>query len=68
MVLYGVHNIRTHQVCMPVDPNAARGDQNVRLAQAPTNPTEFRSLAIQMAEILKNGSRKKGQAEVGARE
>ncbi|MBI2824003.1 MAG: carbonic anhydrase [Planctomycetia bacterium] len=52
-VLYGVHNIRTHQVCMPVDPNAVRGDENVRLAQAPTNPSEFHSLAIRMAEILR---------------
>jgi carbonic anhydrase len=52
-VLYGVHNIRTHQVCMPVDPNAARADENVRLARSATNPTEFRALAVQMAEILK---------------
>jgi carbonic anhydrase len=52
-VLYGVHNIRTHQVCMPVDPNAALSDENVRLAHAPTNPTEFRALAMHMAEILR---------------
>jgi carbonic anhydrase len=51
-VLYGVHNIRNHQVCMPVDPSAARADENVRLAQAPTNPKEFHALAVQMAEIL----------------
>jgi carbonic anhydrase len=51
-VLYGVHNIRNHQVCMPVDPSAPRADENVRLAQAPTNPKEFHSLAVQMAEIL----------------
>jgi carbonic anhydrase len=54
-VLYGVHNIRTHQVCMPVDPTAPRANANVRLAQAPTNPREFHALAIQMAEILKPG-------------
>jgi carbonic anhydrase len=53
-VLYGVHNIRNHQVCMPVDPTAARADENVRLAQAPTNPKEFHTLAVQMAEILKS--------------
>jgi carbonic anhydrase len=52
-VLYGVHNIRNHQVCMPVDPTAARSDENVRLAHAPTNPREFQTLATQMAQILK---------------
>ena len=52
-VLYGVHNIRTHQVVMPVDPNAALRDENGTLAYAPTNPREFAALAIQMAEILK---------------
>ncbi len=31
-VLYGVHNIRNHQVCMPVHPYAPRSDENVRLA------------------------------------
>jgi carbonic anhydrase len=54
-VLYGVHNIRNHQVCMPVDPTAPRCDTNVRLALAPSNPREFQTLAIQMAEILKPG-------------
>ncbi len=33
-VLYGVHNIRNHQVCMPVDPHAPRNDENVRIARA----------------------------------
>src|SRR6476620_2426746 len=51
-VLYGVHNIRSHQVCMPVDPVAAFSDKNVRLAHAPANPKDFHTLAIQMAEIL----------------
>jgi carbonic anhydrase len=54
-VLYGVHNIRTHQVCMPVDPRAARSDDSVRLAQAPRNPREFHALAVQMAEVLRPG-------------
>lgn len=53
-VLYGVHNIRNHQVCMPVDPDAPRDDKNVRLAYAPKNPKEFRELAVEMAEILRN--------------
>ncbi len=52
-VLYGVHNIRNHQVCMPVDPSSPRSDENVRLAHAPTNPKEFHVLAVQMAQILK---------------
>ena len=54
-VLYGVHNIRSHQVCMPVDPSAPRCDENVHLASSPTNPKEFYALAIRMAEILKPG-------------
>ena len=52
-VLYGVHNIRNHQVCMPVDPRAVRDDVNVGLAQAPSNPREFHSLAVQMADLLR---------------
>ncbi len=52
-VLYGVHNIRTHQVSMPVVPDAAPSDESVKLAYAPTNPREFAALAVQMAEILK---------------
>jgi carbonic anhydrase len=51
-VLYGVHNIRNHQVCMPVDPSAPRSDENVRLAHAPSNPVDFRVLAKEMAELL----------------
>lgn len=52
-VLYGVHNIRTHQVSMPVNPKAPRKDENVRLARSPTNPKEFYALAVQMAGLLK---------------
>jgi hypothetical protein len=37
---------------MPVDPSAQRADENVRLAQAPTNPKDFHALAVGMAEIL----------------
>lgn len=60
-VLYGVHNIRNHQVCMPVNPNLPPSDDNVRLAQAPTNPGEFHALAVQVAEILRPHS--KGSSE-----
>ena len=57
-VLYGVHNIRNHQVCMPVYPNAPRDDENVRLAHAPTNPMEFQNLAKHMAEVLAEPSQR----------
>lgn len=60
-VLYGVHNIRTHQVCMPVDPSAPRLDENVRLAHAPVNPREFHALAVQMASLLKPHLAEKGK-------
>ncbi len=52
-VLYGVYNLNNHQVCMPVDPGAPASDENVHLAYAPTNPRDFRTLAVQMAEILR---------------
>jgi carbonic anhydrase len=52
-VLYGVYNLRNHQVSMPNDPLAPATDSNVRLAHAPANPREFQALACQMAEILK---------------
>lgn len=52
-VLYGVHNIRNHQVCMPVDPAASPADENVHLALAPSHPREFQALSIRMAEILR---------------
>jgi carbonic anhydrase len=51
-VLYGVHNIRNHQVCMPVDPAIPRSDDNVRLAVSPMSPAEFKTLSIQMAQLL----------------
>ena len=52
-VLYGVFNLRNHQVSMPVNPAVPPSDENVKLASAPTNPKEFKALAIQMAGILK---------------
>jgi len=52
-VLFGVHNVRNHQVCVPVNPNAPRSDDNVRLAPAPTSPAEFDELAVELATILK---------------
>jgi len=53
-VLYGVHNIRNNQVCMPVNPVAPRSNDNVRLAVAPSHPAEFHKLAVQMATLLKD--------------
>jgi carbonic anhydrase len=51
-VLYGVFNLNTHQVSMPVNPAALACDDNVNLVYAPQNPREFRNLAVRMAEIL----------------
>ena len=52
-VLYGVYNLLNHQVTMPNNPFLPPCDEHVHLATAPTNPKEFSSLALQMAEILK---------------
>ena len=52
-VIYGVYNLFNHQVTMPHNPFVAPSDKNVNLAHAPTNPREFTSLALKMAEILK---------------
>jgi carbonic anhydrase len=54
-VFYGVYNLFNHQVSMPNNPHAPASDQNVNLANAPTNPRDFRTLALQMAEILLPG-------------
>jgi carbonic anhydrase len=55
-VLYGVYNLFNHQVSMPNNPQAPPSDPNVRLARAPTDPSEFQTLARQMAEILRGGA------------
>ncbi len=52
-VLYGVFNLKNHQVCMPVNPGLPPSPNNVHLAHAPTSPKEFQTLGIQMAEILR---------------
>ena len=52
-VLYAVYSLHNHQITVPVDPLAPPSDENVHLAYAPTNPREFSTLAIKMAEILK---------------
>jgi carbonic anhydrase len=62
-VFYGVFNILTHQVMMPVDPRAPFAPEAVNLAPAPTSPVQFQDLAIQMAEILKPESLASGKAK-----
>ena len=52
-VLYAVFSLHNHQVSMPVDPRAPVSPENVNLAYAPTNPKEFRTMAVRMAELLK---------------
>jgi carbonic anhydrase len=55
-VLYGVFSLHNHQVSMPVNPRAPVAPENVNLANAPTNPSEFSTIALQMAELLKPAS------------
>ncbi len=50
-VLYGVFNLTTHQVSMPVNPSFPVRDENVNLASALTNPRDFNALAVKMAQI-----------------
>jgi carbonic anhydrase len=52
-VLYAVYNTYNHQVNLAAHPNTAYSNENVRLAHAPSNPREFKELALRMAEILK---------------
>ena len=53
-VLFGVFNLHNHQVSMPVIPDAPVADESVHLAYAPTNPREFKALAIRIAKLLKD--------------
>jgi carbonic anhydrase len=55
-VLYGVFSLHNHQVSMPVNPWAPVGEEHVNLAYAPTNPKDFHTLALRMAETLKRES------------
>jgi carbonic anhydrase len=52
-VLYAVYNTYNHQVGMGVHPRSAAIRENIRLTHAPSNPREFRELAVRMAEILR---------------
>jgi carbonic anhydrase len=48
-VLFGVYDIRTHQVSMPIHPVEAFSPHNVNLAIAPAHPGDFSTLAMQIA-------------------
>lgn len=50
-VLYGVYNLFTHRVALPIGDSP--DSQDVSLAYAPTNPRDFKTLAVQIAEVLK---------------
>lgn len=52
-VLYGVFDIRTCQVCMPIHPGKAPDPNDVNLANAPTDPQEFVDLATELATLLR---------------
>jgi carbonic anhydrase len=52
-VLYGVFSLLNHQVSMPVNPRCGVAPENVNLAYAPTNPREFHTMAVRMAELLR---------------
>jgi carbonic anhydrase len=51
-VLYAVYNTYNHQVSLANHPHSVASDQNVKLAYAPSNPREFREMALKMAQIL----------------
>ena len=57
-VLYGVFSLHNHQVSMPNNPGTPPSDENVRLTYAPANPRDFRSLAVQIAELLQENYRR----------
>jgi carbonic anhydrase len=52
-ILFGVFDLHTYQVSIPVIPDVPVADENVQLAHAPTHPDEFKLLANQIAELLK---------------
>lgn len=66
-VLYGVFNLATHQVCMPVDPGASPSVDLVHLAYAPTNPRDFNVLANRIAQIHHPDSRMRADAADAAK-
>lgn len=52
-VVFGVYDVSSHQVCMPVFPGVAPDPAHVDLAPAPRNPREFSALATELARRLR---------------
>ncbi len=52
-VLFGVCDVRTHQVCMPIDPAGSLDPGGVNLAAAPQQPEAFADLARLVAGRLR---------------
>lgn len=52
-VLYGVYDVRTHQVCMPTHPYDPATPDLVNLARAPAQPSDLETLARELATMLK---------------
>jgi carbonic anhydrase len=62
-VLYGVFNLYNHQVmALPVHPQAASAEGDVRLTYAPTSPREFHTLAVRLAQLLRPLGEGKGES------
>jgi carbonic anhydrase len=51
-VLYGVYNLFTHKVDMPIDLHPMRSEQPGGLAYALSNPRDFAALALRLANKL----------------
>jgi carbonic anhydrase len=52
-VLYGVYNLFTHRVSLPIHVPVGMSGGEIALSYAPTNPREFNLLAVQIADHLK---------------
>jgi hypothetical protein len=53
-VLYGVFNLFNHRVVSPARINKSAGDNAAGLAFAPTNPRDFKTLAIELAKTYED--------------
>jgi carbonic anhydrase len=53
-VLYGVYNLFTHRVSLPVHPRASANGAEINLSYSPSNPKDFNALAVRVAEYLKD--------------
>lgn len=52
-VLFGVYDIKTHQVCMPVRPGQSSSLDDINLAYAPSHPREFDQIAGEIAALMR---------------